>query len=80
MGKVKFRKLKRLRHNPVDLPSAEDVVRAQVPEDTRSESQIPIISQVWLHCFFPYWLYHIALFNKFEGFWGRDELALFMSL
>ena len=79
MGKVKFSKLKKLRHNPVDLPSAEDVKRAQIPEDIRSETRLPVISQVQLHCFFPNWLYHIALFNKSEGFRGRDEHVLFMS-
>ena len=48
MGKVKFRKLKKLRHNPVDLPSTEEVARARVPEDLRSEKQPPVISQVRL--------------------------------
>ena len=48
MGKVKFRKLKKLRHNPVNLPSNEDVARARVPENLRSEKQLPVISQVGL--------------------------------
>ena len=51
MGKVKFRKLKKLRYNPVDLPSTEDVARTRVPENIKSEKQLPVISQVRLQCF-----------------------------
>ena len=48
MGKIKFKKLKKLRHNPVNLPSTEDVARARVPENLRSDKQLPVISQVRL--------------------------------
>lgn len=47
MGKVKFRKLKKLRHNPVDLPSNEDVSCAMIStESSQLEKQLPVISQV----------------------------------
>ena len=54
MGKVKFRKLKKLRHNPVDLPSNEDVACAIPAESSQLEKQLPVISQVNHHV-------HVAL-------------------
>lgn len=78
MGKVKFRKLKKLRHNPVNLPSTEEVERARVPENSRSEKQLPVISQVRMHSSLPLWLYHTASSTNSKGFRGRDGHVLFV--
>ena len=48
MGKVKFRKLKSLRHNPVDLPSADELSRVEVAEDSLPDQNAPVLSKVRL--------------------------------
>jgi len=46
MGKVKFKKLKSLRHNPVDLPSAEDLSKVEIADDSLQDQSAPVLSKV----------------------------------
>ena len=48
MGKVKFKKLKSLRHNPVDLPSADDLSKMEIAEDSLQDQSAPVLSKVGL--------------------------------